>query len=303
MSDARAVLLVAHTSRRQIVTLANRAAAQLQAAGVEVRMLPDEATACVSESVRVVEATHAADDCELVIALGGDGTFLRAAELAHPAGVPMIGVNLGHVGFLAEADPESLDAAVAAIVARRYRVEERVTVDAEVLLDGAVTAHAWALNEASLERTNRERMLEIAVAVDERPLLRFGCDGLLCSTPTGSTAYAFSAGGPIMWPDVDALLVVPNAAHALFARPIIVAPTSVVDVDLVSPGHEAVLSCDGRRSLAVPAGARVRMRRGARSIKIARLGDLSFSDRLVSKFQLPVRSLREASPPPADIDD
>jgi NAD+ kinase len=139
--------------------------------------------------------------------------------------------------------------------------------------------------------------------VDERPLLRFGCDGLLCSTPTGSTAYAFSAGGPIMWPDVDALLVVPNAAHALFARPIVVAPTSVVDVDLVSAGHEAVLSCDGRRSLAVPAGARVRMRRGAESIKIARLGDLSFSDRLVSKFQLPVRSLREASPPPDDVDD
>jgi NAD+ kinase len=303
MSDARAVLLVAHTSRRQIITLANRAAAQLQAAGVEVRMLPDEASACVSEAVRIVDAPHAAEDCELVIALGGDGTFLRAAELSRPAGVPMIGVNLGHVGFLAEADPESLDAAVEAIVARRYRVEERVTVDAEILLDGAPIAQAWALNEASLERTNRERMLEIAVAVDGRPLLRFGCDGLLCSTPTGSTAYAFSAGGPIIWPDVDALLVVPNAAHALFARPIIVAPTSVVDVDLVSQGHEAVLSCDGRRSLAVPAGARVRIRRGARSVKIARLGDLSFSDRLVSKFQLPVRSLREASPPPADVDD
>ena len=124
-----------------------------------------------------------------------------------------------------------------------------MTVDAEVLLDGALATRAWALNEASLERTNRERMLEIAVAVDERPLLRFGCDGVLCATPTGSTAYAFSAGGPIMWPDVDALLVVPNAAHALFARPIVVAPTSVVDIDLVSAQHDAVLSCDGRRSI------------------------------------------------------
>jgi NAD+ kinase len=299
----RAVLLVAHTSRRQIITLANRASRQLHAAGIEVRMLPSEAAACMSESVRVLDAVDAAHGCELVLALGGDGTFLRAAELARPAGVPMLGVNLGHVGFLAEADPQSLDAAIAAVVSCRYEVEERVTVDAEIMLDGVITGHAWALNEASLERTNRERMLEIAVAVDERPLLRFGCDGLLCSTPTGSTAYAFSAGGPIIWPNVDALLVVPNAAHALFARPIVVAPSSVVDVDLVSRGHEAMLSCDGRRSMAVPAGARVRMRRGALSIKIVRLADVSFTERLVSKFQLPVRSLREASPPPGDVED
>jgi NAD+ kinase len=295
----RSVLLVAHTSRRQIVTLAERAGDRLRVAGFDVRMLPGEASACRSGVGRVVDdLTEAARGCELVLALGGDGTFLRAAELARPAGVPMLGVNLGHVGFLAEADPQALDDAVEAIVSGRYGVDERVTVDAEIMLDGVVTGRAWALNEASLERTNRERMLEIAVAVDERPLLRFGCDGLLCATPTGSTAYAFSAGGPIVWPDVDALLVVPNAAHALFARPIVVAPTSIVDVDLVSRGHEAVLSCDGRRSLGVPAGGRVRMRRGALPIKIVRLGAMSFTDRLVSKFQLPVRSLREASPPP-----
>jgi NAD+ kinase len=146
-------------------------------------------------------------------------------------------------------------------------------------------------------------MLEIAVAVDERPLLRFGCDGLLCATPTGSTAYAFSAGGPIVWPNVEALVIVPNAAHALFARPIVVAPESVIDVDLVSQQHEAMLSCDGRRSVAVPAGARVRMRRGELPVKVVRLGEVGFADRLVSKFQLPARSLREASPPPVeDVD-
>jgi NAD+ kinase len=189
---------------------------------------------------------------------------------------------------------------MAAIVDCRYSVEERVTVDARILVDGVVTGTTWALNEASLERTSRERLIELAVDVDERPLLRFGCDGLICATPTGSTAYAFSAGGPIVWPDVEALLIVPNAAHALFSRPIVVAPSSVVDVDLVSPGHEAVLSCDGRRSLPVPAGARVRLRRGEPSVKVVRLWDVSFTERLVSKFQLPVRSLREASPPPVE---
>jgi NAD+ kinase len=210
----------------------------------------------------------------------------------------MLGVNLGHVGFLAEAEPQALGETVAAVVEGEYAVEERVTVDAEVVHEGRTVSRAWALNEASLERTNHERMLEIAVAVDERPLLRFGCDGLLCSTPTGSTAYAFSAGGPIVWPNVDALLVVPNAAHALFARPIVVAPTSVVDIDLVSRGHAAMLSCDGRRSIEIPPGARVRVRRGELPVKVVRLGSVSFADRLVSKFQLPVRSLREASPPP-----
>ena len=296
----RSVLLVAHTSRRQIVRLAERAADQLTAAGIAVRMLADEAAACASANVHVVDAAAAAPGCELALALGGDGTFLRAAELARPAGVPMLGVNLGHIGFLAETDPQGLDDAVDAVVNGRYAVEERVTVDAEIVVDGVVTGTAWALNEASIERTSRERLIEIAVAVDERPMLRFGCDGLICATPTGSTAYAFSAGGPIVWPDVDALLIVPNAAHALFARPIVVAPTSVVDVDLVSPGHEAVLSCDGRRSLPVPARARVRMRRGTLSVKVVRLGDVSFTERLVSKFQLPVRSLREASPPPVE---
>jgi NAD+ kinase len=291
---------VAHTSRHQIIALAGQASQQLRDAGFEVRMLAAEANISSDDSVTIVDEANAARGTELVLVLGGDGTFLRAAELARPAAVPMLGVNLGHVGFLAEADPHALTDTVQAIVERGYTVEERVTVDVEVIIGGTVSGSTWALNEASLERTNRERMLELAVAVDSRPLLRFGCDGVLCATPTGSTAYAFSAGGPIVWPNVDALIVVPNAAHALFSRPIVVAPTSTVDIDLVSYGHEGILSCDGRRSIPVPPGARVRVRRGAQPVRIARVSDWSFADRLVSKFQLPVRSLREASSPPVD---
>jgi NAD+ kinase len=296
----RSVLLIAHTSRAQIIKFAMLASAQLCAAGFEVRMLDAEAKACGYGPVTVVERARAADDTELVLVLGGDGTFLRAAELARPAGVPMLGVNLGRVGFLAEAEPDALASAIESIVEHGYSVEERVTVDAEIFVDGISRGKAWALNEVSLERTNRERMLEIAVAVDGRPLLRFGCDGVLCATPTGSTAYAFSAGGPIVWPNVDALLVVPNAAHALFARPIVVAPGSTVDIDLLSRAHEAILSSDGRRSQAISSGARVQVRRGAEPVRIARLGQRNFTDRLVTKFQLPVRSFREASGLPSD---
>ena len=297
-APGRSVLLVAHTERRQICEEATRAAGQLVAAGLGVRMLATEAAHVNVNGVVAVDLEQAAAGAEVVLTLGGDGTFLRAAELARPAGVPMLGVNLGHVGFLAEAEPNALDDTIAAIVNCQYDVEERVTVDATVIVDGAVQARAWALNEVSIERTNRERMLEIAVAVDARPLLRFGCDGILCATPTGSTAYAFSAGGPIVWPNVDALLLVPNAAHALFARPVVVAPTSTVDVDLLSVRHEGVLSCDGRRSTLIPSGSRVRVTRGSEPVRIARVAaGWSFTDRLVAKFQLPVRSLREASPP------
>ncbi len=287
----RSVLLVAHTARPELAELAAKVTDQLVAAGIEVRMSAAEAADCQACGVQVADSAHGVD---LVLVLGGDGTFLRAVELARPARVPLLGVNLGHVGFLAAAEPTALDDAVQAIVTGDYTVDERVTVDAQVLVDGRAVAQMWALNEVSLERTNRERMLEVAVSVDGRPLQRFGCDGVLCATPTGSTAYAFSAGGPVVWPNVDAIIVVPNAAHALFSRPIVVAPTSVVDIDLLSVEHAAVLSGDGRRSVAVPCGGRVRVRRGALPVKIARLGDWTFTDRLVSKFGLPVRSFREA---------
>ena len=287
--DVRSVLLVAHTSRHPIAALAVELTAQLAAAGFSVRMLADEAFACGTEGITVVEARTAAEGAEIVIALGGDGTFLRATELARPAGTPMLGVNLGHVGFLAQAEPDDLADTVRAVADSAYAVEERVTVDAEVLVGGEAVATAWALNEVSLERTNRERMLEIAVAVDQRPLLRFGCDGVLCATPTGSTAYAFSAGGPIVWPNVDALVVVPNAAHALFTRPIVVAPSSVVDIDLISHGLSAVLSCDGRRSLDVPSGSA-----GARAAW--RAAGAAGTDR-VGQFRRPARPQVQAAGP------
>jgi NAD+ kinase len=289
----RSALVVAHTRRNHISEMAGAAAQQLLSAGFEVRMLPPDAAGCaLPTAVRVLE-DNAADGVEVVLAFGGDGTFLRAAEIARPAGVPLLGVNFGHVGFLAEAEPEALASTVAMIVARTYEVEERLTVDAEVWQDGQLLAETWALNEASLERSNRERMLEVAVAVDERPLLRFGCDGVLCATPTGSTAYAFSVGGPILWPNVEALIVVPNAAHALFARPMVVAADSIIDIDLIGGEHHAVLSCDGRRSVAVPPGARVRVRRGRAPIRLARVSEGSFGERLVAKFQLPVHGFRD----------
>ncbi len=185
--------------------------------------------------------------------------------------MPLLGVNLGRVGFLAEAEQESLDATLDAIVEGRYEVEERMTVDAVACANGDVIARTWALNEATVEKSIRERMLEMVLEVDGRPLSAFGCDGILCATPTGSTAYAFSAGGPIVWPQVEALLLVPSNAHALFARPMVISPDSQVAIEVDPTGPPAVLDCDGRRTFALPAGARVELTRGKTSVRMVRL--------------------------------
>ena len=175
----------------------------------------------------------AADGTEMVLVVGGDGTLLRAAELARPARVPLLGVNLGHVGFLAEAEPEDLTAAVANVAAHQYSVEERMTIDVAVRINGGQLAATWALNEATVEKAARERMLDLVIEVDGRPLSRWGCDGVVFATPTGSTAYAFSAGGPVVWPEVEALLMVPISAHALFAGPMVVSPRSVLAAEVI----------------------------------------------------------------------
>ncbi|MDQ3885624.1 MAG: NAD kinase [Actinomycetota bacterium] len=291
---SRAALLVAHTGYEDNLRTAEHVARQLATAGVTLRVLADEATSLSPGlPITVVDAgPRAADGAEIVLALGGDGTLLRGAEMARPAEVPILGVNLGRVGFLAESDRAGLETAVAAVVARDYAVDERMTVDVTATCYGTPVVSTWALNEASVEKSIRERILEVMLEVDSRPVSAFGCDGILCATPTGSTAYAFSAGGPVVWPDVDALVVVPSNAHALFARPLVVSPDSVVAVEVDGHGFPAVLCCDGRRTTELPAGCRVEVVRGATPIRLVRLHDSPFTDRLVHKFELPVQGWR-----------
>jgi NAD+ kinase len=319
MGDSkRTMLVVAHTGKESSRRSATQVIERLTAAGIAVRVTEAEVPAleCVGAAV-VPFGPGAADGAELVIVLGGDGTLLRAAELARPAGTPLIGVNLGHIGFLAEAEPDGLTQTVDRLLAGDYRVEERMTLDVVARDNGTRIASTWALNEVTVEKAARERMIEVVIEVDGRPLSRWGCDGVVCATPTGSTAYAFSAGGPVVWPEVEALLMVPLAAHALFARPLVVSPHSVLAVELVrelgdqahGPGmgdhtdglesERAVLWCDGRRRFDLSPGARIEVRRGELPVLLARVHDLGgqpaggeFTDRLVAKFDLPVSGWR-----------
>ena len=293
--EQRRVLLTVHTGRRDIVELARTSAARLMRGGITVRVLAEESAELAIEGAEVAHAhARAAQGVEIVMVFGGDGTFLRAAELARYSDAALMGVNLGRVGFLAETEPEAVEETLSAIERCLYSVEERLALDVDVLdSHGVVVGGTWALNEISVEKAERSRVLDVVIAIDGRPLTSFGCDGVLCATPTGSTAYAFSAGGPVVWPDVEALLLVPSNAHALFARPLVTSPNSVVTVAVPADGNSARISADGRRMVDIPDGGRVDVRRADHPVRIARVHATTFGDRLVAKFGLPVRGFRD----------
>jgi NAD+ kinase len=305
MTRERTVLLVVHTGREEATETARRVEKVLGDNGIGLRVLSAEAVdkgplhlspndmRALGVDIEVVDADpSAADGCELVIGLGGDGTFLRAAELARNSCIPVLGVNLGRIGFLAEAEADAIDTVLEHVIARSYRVEDRLTLDIAVRVKGEIISRGWALNDASLEKGPRLGVLGVVLEVDGRPVSTFGCDGVLVSTPTGSTAYAFSAGGPVLWPDLEALLVVPNNAHALFARPMVTSPEAAIAIEIEADGHDAIVFCDGRREMLVPAGGRLEVRRCEVSVKWARLDSAPFTDRLVRKFRLPVTGWR-----------
>ena len=226
---------------------------------------------------------------EIVIVLGGDGTILRAAEIAREQKIPLLGINLGHVGFMAEVERPTFDEITQSIVNKSYVTENRMLLAYSVERSGTRVSSGWSLNEVTLERDGTT-MVELFVQIDDRPLSRWGCDGLICSTPTGSTAYAFSAGGPVLWPEIDAIVLLPISAHALFSRPMVVSPHSEIVVEIESP--EALLSADAIRKFALRQGDRVLISKDSEIVKLAHVRPTLFTDRLVAKFKLPVEGWR-----------
>lgn len=302
-AEPRRVLVLAHTGRSEAREVARSFVKELSGNGIVVRLLSHEAAdldldpSAYRPEVELTDSeSDASRGCELTVVIGGDGSILRAAEVTHSRLTPVLGVNLGHVGFLAEAEQEDVAATIEAIVHQRYTTEDRLTLDVRAFHDGRLVYSTFAVNEASVEKAARERMLEVVVEVDDRPLSRWGCDGVVCATPTGSTAYNFSAGGPIVWPQVEALCIVPLSAHALFARPMVVAPSSVIAVEVLAGNQgSGVLWCDGRRSVDLPPGARIEVSRGRRPMRLVRLHQAPFTDRLVAKFGLSVEGWRGAA--------
>lgn len=298
MDGPREVLLVTHSGRSSAVSVSQQLATQLGGAGLTVLVPPEEHADLVAGApgLPIELWDPARHRCEIVVVVGGDGTILRAAEFAVVADVPLLGVNLGHVGFLAEVESDNVPDVAATIVQKSYVVEERLALSVKVVHDGVEVWRSFALNEASLEKTSRQRMIDVLLEIQGHPLSRWGCDGVVIASPTGSTAYAWSVGGPVIWPGVAAMMVAPISAHALFARPLVVDPRITVALEVADASQEGILTCDGRRDTTVPPGSRVEVTALDRPIRFARLHSADFTDRLVAKFHLPVDGWRGRGP-------
>jgi NAD+ kinase len=299
--NTRHILVVSYVTQPDTLAAAVQICQELVAQGAVPVLRAGDAEAVVGasptlSSVAVLDEQVQLEAIDCAIVAGGDGTILRAAELLRGTEVPLVGVNFGHVGFLAEAERDSVADTVRRVLAREFEVDSRLTLAVRVVRAGHEVFKSWALNESTVEKGSRERMLEVVVEVDRRPLSTFGCDGVVVATPTGSTAYAFSAGGPVVWPEVDALVMVPLSAHALFSRPLVLGPSSVIAIEIVErAGVGGVLWCDGRRTFQLEPGDRIEVTRSDISVPLARLHPGPFTDRLVTKFDLPVQGWRGPS--------
>ena len=281
----KSVLLVVHPTRPAAAKFGNLLAEKFTAEKYQVfSNFPD--------LINSAKELATVDGISAAIVLGGDGTILRAAELVRGHDIPIIGINLGNVGFLAEIAQPSVDEIVSAVQKGELHREPRLVLKYEIIRSGKVFSQGWALNEVAVERSSTQ-MLELFVQIDGRPLSKWGCDGVICATPTGSTAYAFSAGGPVLWPEVSALVLLPLAAHALFSRPMVVSPECEIVIDVSS--QNAQISSDGLRQTDLIAGDRIVLTRDASKIQLAYIANGKFTDRLVAKFKLPIEGWRGES--------
>jgi NAD+ kinase len=273
MSNQRAILLLVNATREEAKGAAETISKILVAAGIKIYTPADS------------DIPHV----EVVLVLGGDGTILRGAEFALKENIPLLGINLGHVGFMAEVEAFTFEKVAQAVIDKDYVLDPRMLLTFQVKREKKIIEQGWALNEISIERKSTT-MAELFVQIDDRPLSRWGCDGIICATPTGSTAYAFSAGGPVLWPEVQAMVLLPIAAHALFAKPMVIAPTSTIGISIES--SDASLSADALRKIELQKNDHIEITKNSNQVILAHLKSTIFTDRLVAKFKLPIEGWR-----------
>lgn len=269
-------VVVAHHERPEAAALARQAATWLAERGWRTWMPDDDAAALGLPELRGERPAHPA----LAVSLGGDGTVLRTVALAAPTATPVLAVNVGLLGYLAEIEPPALVDALARVLAGGVRIVERMLLAVEV--DGI---ERWALNEVVIEKQESGHTVRLAVRIDGAPFITYAADGLIVSTPTGSTAYSLSARGPIVSPRHRALLVTPVSPHMLFDRALVLDPSEDVEIELL--GHRrADVAVDGIRVATVGEGAIVRCREAPGRARFVRLGRERFHAVLKAKFGL-----------------
>jgi NAD+ kinase len=271
-----------------LVVHPGRPAAKAAAAGLERWLGEHEVEVRRWDGTRTEDELTArafAEGLDLVASIGGDGTFLRAAHLASRGDVPVLGVKVGRVGFLTEVEPDEAPAVLARVLEGTARLEERLAVLAESA--GSAFGPQWALNEMIVEKRARHRLIRLAVFVGDSYVTTFSADGVIVATPTGSTAYSFSAGGPIVSPSVPCIVVTPIAAHMVFDRSLVLGPDERVTLEVLGE-EEGLMSSDGRESLELAVGSRVRIGAAPRPARFVRRDDApGFIELVRDKFDLP----------------
>jgi NAD+ kinase len=246
------------------------------------------------DGVDTADLGGVAADVDLVVAVGGDGTFLRAAHVAAQVGSPVLGVKVGRLGFLTEVEPAEALHLIRESLEGRARVEERLAVVAEPA-EGASFPAQWAMNEIMVEKRARHRLIRLKVSVDGEYITTFSADGVIVATPTGSTAYSFSARGPIVSPDVPCLVVTPIAAHMVFDRSFVLGAGRMVALEVVGD-EPGLVSADGRETQEIPVGTEVRIRVSSSPARFVRRDDAAgFLTRVRDKFDLPGEQADDAS--------
>ena len=293
MTDKPVVLVLVHNDSVEANKIASQVSSQLSKANISIYALASDKKLIMSQGFEINEYNKSSNvKPSLALVFGGDGTILRAVEETRHNNIPVLGINLGHVGFLAEAEVEHIEDVVKSISEHTWIEEQRLAIDVVVTKDNEIVFESFALNDVAIEKSEPGHMFDLILEIDAKPVSRLWGDGIVVATPTGSTAYAFSAGGPVIWPSVEALVVVPISAHALFAKPLVVDTNSVIAIEVPQDGASGHLTADGRRSFDLTPGMRIEVKRSKNNVNLARLGKESFSERLVKKFQLPVEGWR-----------
>ena len=267
--------IVTHPRRQEALEASAKLRVDLERGGTSTEMLPDDG-----------ETRSSDEPLDLVVSVGGDGTFLRGAYAASHVGCPVLGVKVGRLGFLTEVEPADAQPLIRAVLGGSARIEERLAITVEPV-SGADFPPQWGLNEVMVEKRARHRLVRLAVEVDGTYVTTFSADGVIVASPTGSTAYSFSARGPIVSPSVDSLVLTPIAAHMVFDRSFVLGAASHVELEVM--GEESgVLSADGRRSIELPVGSTVRIRASSRPARLVRRDDApGFLSLVREKFGLP----------------
>ncbi len=280
----RRIGLIANPEKPRSIAVIKKALSQLRR--MDRQVFCDSTTARFA-GIKTVETSpdpgSLASRCDLLLVFGGDGTMLRVARETAGSGVPILGINAGHLGFLAAVQEAELAEALRTVIAGRFRIENRALLEAVIHRDGSSSTQT-ALNDFVLSRGLASRLIELEVAVNGELLTRYRCDGLIASSPTGSTAYSLAAGGAIVSPDADVLTLTPICPHTLSIRPVVMSLDSVVQVTLISRRLEATLAADGQQQTQLETGDRVLIRRSRQVVRLLRPEGSSFFATLREKF-------------------